>query len=91
VLSAADRAFWSGIGGKIVRLGDDIIDSEGLYSRLLDAHARDVLIKRPDYYMFGACDPAELPAAIVDMRHQLKTGWVERERNPPRPAASADI
>lgn len=72
VLSAADLAFWTGIGGRIVRLGEDVIDSEGQYTRLMDAHARDVLIKRPDYYMFGACDPAELPAAIADMRDQLR-------------------
>ena len=70
-LSPADLAFWSGIGGKIVHLGEDVVDSDGLYTQLMDAHACDVLIKRPDYYMFGACGPAELPAAIADMRRQL--------------------
>jgi 2-polyprenyl-6-methoxyphenol hydroxylase-like FAD-dependent oxidoreductase len=71
VLSADDLAFWTGIGGRIVRLGADVIDSEGQYTRLMDAHARDVLIKRPDYYMFGACHPTELPSAMADMRAQL--------------------
>src|SRR5262249_29968862 len=66
MLSSADLAFWTKVGGKIVRVGeeralDGMNDTQGLYTRLMDAHACDVLIKRPDYYMFGACALAQLP------------------------------
>jgi hypothetical protein len=76
MLSPADHAFWMMIGGKVVRLDengaiDGMNDAQGLYTRLMDEHACDVLIKRPDYYMFGACRSAELPFLIADLRRQL--------------------
>ena len=57
-LSPADRAFWQSLGGSIVRLGtggDAIEDCRGIYTRLMDEYGCDVLVKRPDYYLFGAC------------------------------------
>ena len=32
-----------------------VVDVEGAYGRLLDEYGCDVIIKRPDYYIFGAC------------------------------------
>jgi len=66
VLSSTDRAFWQSLGGSIVRLGtggEVIEDREGIYTRLMDEYGCDVLVKRPDYYLFGACRMAELPAS----------------------------
>ena len=77
VLSPADRAFWQSLGGSIVRLGtggEAIEDREGIYTRLMDEYGCDVLVKRPDYYLFGACRMAELPAMLADLRAQLTAG-----------------
>ena len=76
-LSRDDHAFWNGIGGRIVRVGEatavgGLTDTEAQYTRLMDEHECDVLIKRPDYYMFGACSFAQLPSAMADMRAQLR-------------------
>jgi len=77
-LSRDDHAFWSGIGGRILRINEAItagglVDTEAHYTRLMDEHACDVLIKRPDYYMFGACSLPQLPSVLADMRAQLSS------------------
>jgi 2-polyprenyl-6-methoxyphenol hydroxylase-like FAD-dependent oxidoreductase len=70
-----DLAFWRGLGGTILRLGEDIVDSEGHYGRVMDEYGCDIIVKRPDHYIFGACrDAGELPALIADLRDQLRTG-----------------
>jgi 2-polyprenyl-6-methoxyphenol hydroxylase-like FAD-dependent oxidoreductase len=77
VLSPADQAFWQSLGGSIVRLGtggEVIEDREGIYTRLMDEYGCDVLMKRPDHYLFGACRMAELPAMLADLRAQLTAG-----------------
>jgi len=76
-LSTGERAFWAALGGKSVSLdgaAGGLVDQEAQYMRLLDEHGCDVLITRPDYYMFGACTFAQLPAVLADMRAQLGTG-----------------
>jgi len=72
-LSEADRAYWAALGGRFVRLGDDgVRDEEGQIVGLMDAYACDVLVKRPDYYLFGACPTVEdLPGLLADLRAQL--------------------
>jgi hypothetical protein len=40
----------------------------------MDEYGCDVLVKRPDYYLFGACRMAELPAMLADLRAQLTAG-----------------
>jgi len=70
-MSPADQAFWQSLGGNIVRLGtggEVIEDREGIYTRLMDEYGCDVLVKRPDHYLFGACRMAELPAMLADLR-----------------------
>jgi 2-polyprenyl-6-methoxyphenol hydroxylase-like FAD-dependent oxidoreductase len=75
VLSPADRAFWQTLGGSIVRLGTDAIeDLEGIYTRLMDEYGCDVLVKRPDHYLFGACRAGDLGAMLADLRAQLTAG-----------------
>ncbi len=76
-LSAADRDYWASLGGSVVQIGegpDALIDAEGHYNRLMDEYGCDVIVKRPDYYIFGACRSAhELPALIADLREQLQS------------------
>ena len=81
-LSSVDRDYWASLGGSIVRIAgaeaaepDALIDADGQYSRLMDEYGCDVIVKRPDYYIFGACRSAqELPALIADLREQLAGG-----------------
>jgi 2-polyprenyl-6-methoxyphenol hydroxylase-like FAD-dependent oxidoreductase len=71
-LSAEDMAFWKGLGGRFVVFGKGLDEVEGRYTRLMDEYGCDVLVKRPDYYLFGACPTAhELPALLADLREQL--------------------
>jgi hypothetical protein len=78
-LPTEDRAFWRALGGSFVQIGnadathDDVVaDVEGQYTRLMDEYGCDVLVKRPDFYLFGACRRAtDLPGTIADLRQQL--------------------
>ncbi|MGE0564047.1 MAG: bifunctional 3-(3-hydroxy-phenyl)propionate/3-hydroxycinnamic acid hydroxylase [Pseudolabrys sp.] len=72
-LPDADCAWWQGLGGGFVTLGPGgIEDSGGLYTRLMDEYGCDVIVKRPDYYIFGAGKTlGELPGVIAELRHQL--------------------
>jgi hypothetical protein len=40
----------------------------------MDEYGCDVLVKRPDYHLFGACRAADLPALLADLRAQLSGG-----------------
>ncbi len=63
------------LGGTILHLGDGILDSEGHYGRVMDEYGCDIIVKRPDHYIFGACcNASELPALLADLRDQLGTG-----------------
>jgi len=75
-LSRGDRDYWSSLGGRFTRIGgegpDAIVDSEGQYTGLMDEYGCDVIVKRPDFYIFGACPTLrELPALLADMRNQI--------------------
>jgi 2-polyprenyl-6-methoxyphenol hydroxylase-like FAD-dependent oxidoreductase len=77
-LSPDDLAFWSSLGGRFVRLGGaggELTDIQGQYTRLMDDYNCDVLVKRSDYYLFGACRSVkELPSLIADLRMQVGAG-----------------
>ena len=72
-LSAADRDFWHSLGGKIVRLGTGGFDDiEGRYGQLMDEYGSDIIVKRPDFYIFGTCKSTqELPTLLGELRRQL--------------------
>ncbi len=80
-LSGDDLAFWHSLGGRFVRIGhqqpkaptDLLIDTGGECLGLMDEYGCDVIVKRPDFNIFGACRSlAELPALIADLREQLQ-------------------
>jgi hypothetical protein len=75
-LSPDDLAFWKSIGGRFVCFDDrpgGLTDVEGRYTQLMDEYGCDVLLKRPDYYLFGACKTAsDLPELIHNLRAQLQ-------------------
>ncbi len=73
-LGAEDRALWQSLGGKVVRLGDGgFADIEGGYGQLMDEYKADIIVKRPDFYIFGTAKNAqELPALLGELRRQLR-------------------
>src|SRR6185437_11323986 len=72
-LSAGDRDFWKSLDGKVVSLGDGgFSDSDGRYGKLMDKYKSDIIVKRPDFYIFGTCRNAQgLPALLGELRRQL--------------------
>ena len=77
-LSQQDRNYWQSLGGRFVQLADKengtdtIVDTGGQYGRLMDEYGCDVIVKRTDHYIFGACPMLrELPALLADLRSQL--------------------
>jgi hypothetical protein len=72
VLSNEDAAFWRSLGGAILRLDLNLEDVTGYYTGLMDEYGCDVIVKRPDFYIFGAASTLDgLPALIADLRLQL--------------------
>ncbi len=69
------RDFWSGIGGRSVAFGSGgAKDLEGAYTGMMDRTGYDVLVKRPDFNLYGGCaTAAELPALLEDLRSRLGT------------------
>jgi 2-polyprenyl-6-methoxyphenol hydroxylase-like FAD-dependent oxidoreductase len=80
-LSQADRQFWRDLGGRFVEIAADdghseaVSDLDGRILRLMDEFGCDVLVKRPDYYLFGACPTLhDLPRLLADLRLALQRG-----------------
>jgi hypothetical protein len=76
MLSEPDLAFWSSLGGRFAVLGgrgrNGIEDLEGRYGAMMDEYGCDVLLARPDFYLFGACKSvAELPGLIGRLRERV--------------------
>jgi 2-polyprenyl-6-methoxyphenol hydroxylase-like FAD-dependent oxidoreductase len=68
-----ERDFWKLLGGKVVRLGDGgFADVDGRYGQLMDEYEADIIVKRPDFTIFGTCRDAQaLPALLRELRRQL--------------------
>ncbi|HEX5370655.1 MAG TPA: bifunctional 3-(3-hydroxy-phenyl)propionate/3-hydroxycinnamic acid hydroxylase [Dehalococcoidia bacterium] len=80
VLTAVDLSFWRALGGRTIRLDDgSLLDSEGVFTRLLDEYHCDVIVKRPDNYIFGAASSIQdVPELMADLRDQLSSGMALR-------------
>ena len=80
MLSDADRRLWESLGGKVATFGagksgesdTHFVDAGGRYGALLDEAGCNVVVKRPDFHVFGMYPSvADLPAAMADFRAQL--------------------
>lgn len=73
-LDGESRAFWQNLGGRVVQLGaGGIEDIDGRYGQMMDGYGCDIVVKRPDFYIFGACRSArDLPALLAELRRQLR-------------------
>ncbi|MFE9687232.1 bifunctional 3-(3-hydroxy-phenyl)propionate/3-hydroxycinnamic acid hydroxylase [Streptomyces sp. NPDC006285] len=76
-LDAEGRAFCQEVGAHLVHLGErdqppgTVADLDGTYRALLDSADCDVLIVRPDFYVFGAAPRAGLGELLAGLRNQL--------------------
>jgi 2-polyprenyl-6-methoxyphenol hydroxylase-like FAD-dependent oxidoreductase len=77
-LSEAQRRFWAGIDGRAVVLAstadgtDTVVDREGVYQRLMDELGSEVILKRPDHYIFGtAASVTEVPGLLDGLERRL--------------------
>jgi 2-polyprenyl-6-methoxyphenol hydroxylase-like FAD-dependent oxidoreductase len=79
-LSETQRAYWRSLGGRMLTFGQassqeadgHFTDVGGWYGNLLDEFNSNVIVKRPDYYIFGMYESVvDLPVALEDVRDQL--------------------
>ncbi len=76
-LSDTQLAWLETFGTRIVHVGApgdphaDAIDIDGEYARYFAAHGIEVMIVRPDFYVFGASTLDSLPALVESLRHGL--------------------
>ncbi|MGP3916600.1 bifunctional 3-(3-hydroxy-phenyl)propionate/3-hydroxycinnamic acid hydroxylase MhpA [Nonomuraea sp. 10N515B] len=69
VLSPEHRGFLSELGCRMVRLGHDVIDEDGVYGRHLHELGAVAYLARPDFVLFGAAaDATELTALVDELR-----------------------
>jgi 3-(3-hydroxy-phenyl)propionate hydroxylase len=78
VLDADQEAFVEALGVSTATLAagarDSVVDIDGTYAAWLAERNASVLISRPDYHLFWAGSPAELPEALDQLRARLS--WV---------------
>jgi 2-polyprenyl-6-methoxyphenol hydroxylase-like FAD-dependent oxidoreductase len=66
--------------------GADAVDLEGRYAAYFAQHAIEVLVIRPDFYVFAGCSLSQLPIVLDDLIAQLGL----RDARVPTRAAAAD-
>ena len=78
-LSAENRAFLAGLGGKVVPLAADastpgvIADTHGKYTGFLAGAGAKAILVRPDFYIYGAADASTTIDQLVgSLRAQLE-------------------
>ena len=81
LLSEDDRAWFHRIGGVTAYIsGEDAIDDiDGSYGRWFDAHGCDAFLARPDFYVFAAGQPTQIPGFVSRLRQTLDS--VSQEGN----------
>jgi resorcinol 4-hydroxylase (NADPH) len=70
-MSGAARAAWEQLGGHVVRFGTDVEDTDGAFARWFDTLGVDLVLVRPDFYVFAAGKLDEVDAMMVALAQQL--------------------
>ena len=58
-------AWFERIGGRIVAIGTEVEDVEGLYGRWFTDHAVSAVLERPDFAIYGTTNTDQDVAALV--------------------------
>ena len=65
-LADEQRRFLDELGCRVVRLGTDVTDDDGVHTAYLDQLGAVAYLARPDYVLFGAAGDAGEAGALVD-------------------------
>ncbi len=63
--------FLKSIGAQLVHVGGDVVDVEGKYADYLSGAGWEVVVTRPDFYVFGGGSLADLPAIVDELARHL--------------------
>lgn len=79
-LAERDLLWFNDIGGTISHVDADgpVRDVDGTYRRWFESHECSVLLARPDFYVFAAGEPADVPRMLSELQHMLGTTHPER-------------
>jgi 3-(3-hydroxy-phenyl)propionate hydroxylase len=66
MLSPEHLGLLDGLGCRIVRLGNDVIDDDGVHTAYLRELGALAYLARPDFVLFGAAADATELAGLVD-------------------------
>ena len=71
-LDVRQLKFLSDIDSRVVHIGGDVVDVKGKYESYLAEKGWEVVVTRPDFYVFGGGSLAELPGIIDELAGHLK-------------------
>lgn len=74
-----DLHWFLDMGGTVSHVGENgpIADLDGTYRRWFKAHGCTVVIARPDFYVFAAGTPSDLPRMLSGLRTKLVSVHIE--------------
>jgi 3-(3-hydroxy-phenyl)propionate hydroxylase len=81
LLTESDRSWFREIGGVVADVSGegDVEDVDGDYGNWFASHRCEVLLARPDFYVYAAGDRADVPRFISTLRDALRTTF-DREK-----------
>ena len=72
VLTSAHRETLAALGGRVIVLGTDVTDDDGVHSAFLARHGAVAYLARPDFIVYGtAAVPGDAPELIDGLSSQL--------------------
>lgn len=77
-----DQAAWfADLGGTVTHLGDDgaVRDVRDTYRKWFQAHGCTVVLARPDFYVYAAGGPGDIPRMLSELRQALTITRTDRE------------
>lgn len=80
LLDEETAAWFQRIGGRCAHVASagPVQDLDGTYDRWLTRHGCDVFLSRPDFYVFGAGDHADVSDLVSRLRNALQPSTAER-------------
>jgi 3-(3-hydroxy-phenyl)propionate hydroxylase len=71
-LTEGQRSFLDALGCRVVRLGSDVVDTDGVHTAYLAQLGAVAYLARPDFVLFGAAaDAGEIGALVDELRVDL--------------------
>jgi 3-(3-hydroxy-phenyl)propionate hydroxylase len=72
VLTSAHRATLAALGGRVIVLGRDVTDDDGVHAAFLARQGAVAYLARPDFIVYGtAASAGDVPALVAGLSAQL--------------------